>query len=133
VNRAIAQSPHHFYFNTRATIFMHLGCWPKHSRTCAARLKAQPNYPEAYVNLSAVYRQQKKFRQAREAAAEATRLAPQAPAAWNNAGAIDMEQDRFDEAIGQFRQALKLDPTLRRRAQEHRQDPRAPERLGTPP
>jgi protein O-GlcNAc transferase len=111
VNRAIAQSPHHFYFNTRATIFMHMGLLAEAQQDLRRALKALPNYPEAYINLSAVYRQQKKFRRAREAAGEATRLAPQAPAAWNNAGAIDMEQDRFDEAIGQFRQALKLDPT----------------------
>ncbi len=110
VNRAIARSPHHFYFNTRATIFMHMGLPAEAQQDLRRAIKAQPNYPEAYVNLSAVYRQQKKFRQAREAAAEATRLAPQAPAAWNNAGAIDMEQDRFDEAIAQFSQALALDP-----------------------
>lgn len=110
VNRAIAQSPHHFYFNTRATIFMHMGLLAEAQQDLRRAIKALPNYPEAYVNLSAVYRQQKKFRQAREAAAEATRLAPQAPAAWNNAGAIDMEQNRFDEAVEQFMQALKLDP-----------------------
>lgn len=110
VNRAIARSPHHFYFNTRATIFMHMGLPNEAQQDLRRAIKAQPNYPEAYVNLSAVYRQQKKFRQAREAAAEATRLAPQAPAAWNNAGAIDMEQDRFDEAIAQFGRALALDP-----------------------
>jgi predicted O-linked N-acetylglucosamine transferase (SPINDLY family) len=110
VNRAIARSPHHFYFNTRATIFMHMGLPAEAQQDLHRAIKALPNYPEAYVNLSAVYRQQKKFRQAREAAAEATRLAPQAPAAWNNAGAIDMEQDRFDEAIVQFHQALALDP-----------------------
>jgi len=110
VNRAIARSPHHFYFNTRATIFMHMGLLAEAQQDLRRAIKAFPNYPEAYVNLSAVYRQQKKFRQAREAAADATRLAPQAPAAWNNAGAIDMEQDRFDEAIVQFDQALKLDP-----------------------
>lgn len=109
VNRAIARSPHHFYFNTRATIFMHLGLLAEAQQDLRRAIKTLPNYPEAYVNLSAVYRQQKKFRQAREAAAEATRLAPQAPAAWNNAGAIDMEQDRFDEAVEQFEQALKLD------------------------
>jgi len=109
VNRAIARSPHHFYFNTRATIFMHMGLPNEAQQDLRRAIKTQPHYPEAYVNLSAVYRQQKKFRQAREAAAEATRLAPQAPAAWNNAGAIDMEQDRFDEAIVQFRQALALD------------------------
>jgi tetratricopeptide (TPR) repeat protein len=110
VNRAIARSPHHFYFNTRATIFMHMGLLAEAQQDLRRAVKALPNYPEAYVNLSAVYRQQKKFRQAREAAADATRLAPQAPAAWNNAGAIDMEQDRFDEAVIQFQQALKLDP-----------------------
>ncbi|MGJ7529351.1 tetratricopeptide repeat protein [Variovorax sp. GB1P17] len=109
VNRAIAQSPHHFYFNTRATIFMHMGLLAEAQQDLRRAIKALPNYPEAYVNLSAVYRQQKKFRQAREAAAEATRLAPQVPAAWNNAGAIDMEQNRFDEAVEQFMQALKLD------------------------
>ena len=110
VNRAIARSPHHFYFNTRATIFMHMGLLAEAQQDLRRAIQALPNYPEAYVNLSAVYRQQKKFRQAREAAADATRLAPQAPAAWNNAGAIDMEQDRFDEAVVQFQQALKLDP-----------------------
>jgi protein O-GlcNAc transferase len=110
VNRAIARTPHHFYFNTRATIFMHMGLLAEAQQDLRRAVKAQPNYPEAYVNLSAVYRQQKKFRQAREAAAEATRLAPQAPAAWNNAGAIDMEQDRFDEAVEQFARALGLDP-----------------------
>ncbi len=109
VNRAIAKSPHHFYFNTRATIFMHMGLLAEAQQDLRRAIKALPNYPEAYVNLSAVYRQQKKFRQAREAAGEATRLAPQAPAAWNNAGAIDMEQDRLEEAVEQFRQALKLD------------------------
>lgn len=109
VNRAIAQSPHPFYFNTRATIFMHIGLLAEAQQDLSRAIKALPNYPEAYVNLSAVYRQQKKIRQAREAAAEATRLAPLAPAAWNNAGAIDMEQNRFDEAVAQFMQALKLD------------------------
>ena len=109
VNRAIAQSAHHFYFNTRATIFMHLGLLAEAQQDLRRAIKAFPNYPEAFVNLSAVYRQQKRFRQAREAAADATRLAPQVPAAWNNAGAIDMEQDRFDEAVLQFQQALKLD------------------------
>jgi protein O-GlcNAc transferase len=110
VNRAIAQSQHPFYFNTRATIFMHLGLLPEAQQDLSRAIKALPNYPEAYVNLSAVYRQQKKFRQARDAASQATRLAPLVPAAWNNAGAIDMEQNRFDEALGQFMQALKLDP-----------------------
>ncbi|MET3497067.1 tetratricopeptide repeat protein [Variovorax boronicumulans] len=110
VNRAIALSAHHFYFNTRATIFMHMGLLAEAQQDLKRAIKALPNYPAAYINLSAVYRQQKKFRQAREAAADATRLAPDAPAAWNNAGAIDMEQDRFDEAVAQFEQALKLDP-----------------------
>lgn len=109
VNQAIAQSPHHFYFNTRATIFMHLNLLAEAQQDLRRAIKAFANYPEAYINLSAVYRQQKKFRQAREAAADATRLAPHAPAAWNNAGAIDMEQDRFDEAVLHFQQALKLD------------------------
>ncbi|CAA2102445.1 tetratricopeptide repeat protein [Variovorax paradoxus] len=110
VNGAIARSPHHFYFNTRATIFMQLGLPAEAQQDLRRAIKAQPGYAEAHVNLSAVYRQQKKFRQASEAAAEATRLAPQVPAAWNNAGAIDMEQDRFDEAIAQFQRALALDP-----------------------
>lgn len=110
VNRAIASSPHAFYFNTRATILMHLGLPAEAQQDLRRAIGALPNYPEAYVNLSAAYRQQKKFHQAREAAAEATRLAPQAPAAWNNAGAIDMEQDRFEEAVAQFARALALDP-----------------------
>ena len=110
VNRAIASSPHPFYFNTRATILMHMGLLAEAQQDLRSAIEALPNYAEAYVNLSAVYRQQKEFRQAREAAAEATRLAPQAPAAWNNAGAIDMEQDRFEEAVAQFRRALELDP-----------------------
>ena len=109
VNQAIAQSPHHFYFNTRATIFMHMGLLAEAQQDLRRAVKAHPNYPEAFVNLSALYRQQKKFRQAREAAASATQLAPQAPAAWNNAGAIDMESDRFDDAIAQFQRALALD------------------------
>lgn len=110
VNRAITLSAHPFYFNTRATILMHMGLLAEAQQDLERATRALPNYPEAYVNLSAVYRQQKKFRQAREAAADATRLAPEAPAAWNNAGAIDMEQNRFDEAVAQFKHALALDP-----------------------
>jgi predicted O-linked N-acetylglucosamine transferase (SPINDLY family) len=110
VNLAIAQSPHHFYFNTRATIFMRMNLLAEAQQDLRRAIQAFPNYPEAYINLSAVYRQQKKTRQAREAAASATQLAPLAPAAWNNAGAIDMELDRFDEAVEQFRRALALDP-----------------------
>lgn len=110
VNRAIAQSPHHFYFNTRATILMHLGLPAEAQQDLHRAIEARADYAEAHVNLSAVYRERKMFSQARAAAAEATRLAPQAPAAWNNAGAIDMEQDRLDEALGHFARALAIDP-----------------------
>lgn len=110
LNLAIAVAPHHFFLNTRATVFLAMGLLNEAQQDLKRALSQFPEYAEAYVNLSAVYRQQKKFRQAREAAAAATKLMPESPAAWNNAAAIDMEQGRFDEAIDLFNHALKLAP-----------------------
>jgi len=110
LNLAIATSPHHFFLNTRANVLMEMGLLMEAQQDLQRAIKQVPDYAEAYINLSAVYRQQKKFRLAREAAATATRLMPDSPAAWNNAAAIDMEQGKFDEAIGLFEHALRLMP-----------------------
>lgn len=110
LNLAVSIAPHHFFLNTRANVLLAMGLLMEAQQDLKRALSQVPNYAEAYVNLSAVYRQQKKFRQAREAAANATRLMPDSPAAWNNAAAIDMEQGHFDEAIELFNHALQLAP-----------------------
>lgn len=110
VNLAISIAQHQFYFNTRANIFLDMGLLHEAQEDYKRALKHDQQYPEAYVGLSAVYRQQGKIRQAREAAAKSISLTPNSPAAWNNAAAIDMEQGQFDAAIEQFNKAIELDP-----------------------
>lgn len=110
LNLAVSIAPHHFFLNTRANVLLAMGLLMEAQQDLKRALSQVPEYGEAFINLSAVYRQQKKFRQAREAATNATRLMPESPAAWNNAAAIDMEQGRFDEAIEQFKHALHLVP-----------------------
>ena len=110
LNLAIATSPHHFFLNTRANVFLEMGLLMEAQQDLKRAIRQVPDYAEAYINLSAVYRQQKKFRQAREAAETATKLMPDSPAAWNNAAAIDMEQGHFDEALALFERALQLMP-----------------------
>ncbi len=110
LNLAIATAPHHFFLNTRANVLLSMGLLMEAQQDLKRALNQAPDYGEAFINLSAVYRQQKKFRQAREAAGNATRLMPDSPAAWNNAAAIDMEQGHFDEAIELFNRALQLAP-----------------------
>lgn len=109
VNRAISLKPHPVYLNTRATIFLQMNLLAEALQDLRRAIKIVPAYAEAFINLSAVYRQQKRFKQAREASATAIQMAPLAPAAWNNAGAVHMELLQFDEAIADFRQALRLD------------------------
>lgn len=110
LNIAISLAQHQFYFNTRANLFLDMGLLHEAQEDYKRALKHDGQYPEAYVGLSAVYRQQGKIRQAREAAAKSISLMPNSPAAWNNAAAIDMEQGQFDAAINQFNKAIELDP-----------------------
>jgi protein O-GlcNAc transferase len=109
LNLAISIAQHQFYFNTRANIFLDMGLLHEAQEDYKRALKHDQQYPEAYVGLSAVYRQQGKIRLAREAAAKSISLTPNSPAAWNNAAAIDMEQGQFDAAIDQFNKAIELD------------------------
>jgi protein O-GlcNAc transferase len=74
LNLAIAVAPHHFFLNTRATVFLAMGLLNEAQQDLKRALSQFPEYAEAYVNLSAVYRQQKKI-QGRPARRPRRRLA----------------------------------------------------------
>ncbi|MBC7697924.1 MAG: tetratricopeptide repeat protein [Bacteroidia bacterium] len=110
VNRAIAQNPQAIYFNTRGTVLLALQQYLLAEQDLKQAIKLAPNYLEAHINLSNVFRQNKAYKNAKRYADKALSLNPQSAAAWNAFGSVQMEQGKLIEAIEGFNQALGIEP-----------------------
>ena len=77
LNRAVAQAPHHFYLNTRATILLELGHFREAEQDLKRAIKLEPTYLEAHINLSNVYRKQNNFKNAKRYSELAIKLNPE--------------------------------------------------------
>ena len=110
LNRAVAAHPHHFYLNTRAMVFLDLGYLPEAEQDLRRAIKAVPNYLEAHINLSNVFRKKRDFKNAMRYAELAVKLDPQSAAAWNSVGAVQMETVQLEEALVSFDHVLTLAP-----------------------
>ena len=110
LNRAVATHPHHFYLNTRAMVFLDLGYLQEAEQDLRRAIKAVPNYLEAHINLSNVFRKKRDFKNAKRYAELALKLDPQSAAAWNSVGAVQMETMQLDEALVSFDHVLTLAP-----------------------
>ena len=110
VNSAIAHSPHPFYLNTRANILLELGHLKEAEQDLKRAIKAEPDYLEAHINLSNVYRKQDDFKKAKQYSDLAIKINPESAAAWNALGAVQMESGQLDIALTSFDQALSLAP-----------------------
>lgn len=110
LNRAVACSPHHFYLNTRGMVFLELGYLMEAEQDLRRAIKAVPDYLEAHINLSNVYRKKSDFKNAKRYGELAVKLNPQSAAAWNSVGAVQMESNKLDDALISFEHALSLVP-----------------------
>jgi protein O-GlcNAc transferase len=110
LNRAIASVPHHFYLNTRGTVFLETGHLMEAEQDLRRAIKLVPDYLEAHINLSNVCRQKKDFKHAKRFGELAVKLNPQSAAAWNAVGAVHMELAKLDEALQAFDRALQISP-----------------------
>ena len=110
VNSAIAHTPHHFYLNTRANILLELGHLKEAEQDLRRAIKVEPNYLEAHINLSNVYRKQDDFKKAKRYSDLAIKINPDSAAAWNALGAVQMESGQLNLALASFDQALDLAP-----------------------
>lgn len=111
LNRAVVANPHHFYLNTRAMVFLDLGFLHEAEQDLRRAIKAVPNYLEAHINLSNVFRKKRDFKNAKRYAELAVKLDPQSAAAWNSVGAVQMETSLLDEAMLSFDHVLALAPS----------------------
>lgn len=110
LNRAIAISPHHFYLNTRSMVFLELGFLMEAEQDLRRAIKLVPDYLEAHINLSNVFRKKGDFKHAKRFGDAAIKLHPESAAAWNAVGAVQMESNKLDEALICFDRALLLAP-----------------------
>ena len=69
-----------------------------------------PNHIEALTNLSALFIQQSKFTEAKEALRKIIRLAPGNTKALVNLGTIDLKLNQYKSAETQFKAALRINP-----------------------
>ena len=109
INRAIAQNPQAIYFNTRGTVLLALQQYLLAEQDLKQAIKLAPNYLEAHINLSNVFRQNKDYKNAKRYADKALTFNKQSAAAWNSAGSIQMEQGKLADAIDCFDKALSFD------------------------
>lgn len=110
LNRAVASAPHHFYLNTRGMVFLELGYLMEAEQDLRRAIKAVPDYLEAHINLSNVYRKKRDFKNAKRYGELAVKLNPQSAAAWNTVGAVQMESQQLEAALVSFDHALTLAP-----------------------
>lgn len=109
INRAIAQNPQAIYFNTRGTVLLALQQYLLAEQDLKQAIKLNPNYLEAHINLSNVFRQNKDYKNAKRYADKALTFNKQSAAALNAAGSVQMEQGRLEEAVEYFDKALSFD------------------------
>ena len=110
LNHAIAQSPHHFYINTRALVFLEMGLLQESENDLLRALKLVPDYLEAHINISNVYRKKINSKKALQFAKKAIQLSPNSAAAWGALGAVQMESQQLDEGLTSFAKSLELAP-----------------------
>jgi protein O-GlcNAc transferase len=110
LNHAIASAPHHIYLNTRGMVFLEQGHVMQAEQDLKRVIKIAPNYLEAYINLSNVYRKKRDFKNAKKFSSFALTLNPTSAAVWNTVGATHMEALELDAAIEAFNKALALEP-----------------------
>lgn len=110
LNHAIASMPHHFYLNTRGMVFLELGYLMEAEQDIRRAIKIYPDYLEAHINLSNVYRKKSDFKNAKRYGERALKLNPQSAAAWNAVGAYQMESNQLDMALQSFDNALSITP-----------------------
>ncbi len=77
-----------------------------------AAIEADPQYADAYINLSFVLQQRGKPRDALQALKSAVRLAPRSAAAFNNLGVLYDRAGQPGLAVNAFKKALELNPAL---------------------
>ncbi len=112
INHAIAQNPQAIYFNTRGTVLLALQQYLLAEQDLKYAIKLAPNYLEAHINLSNVFRQNHDYKNAKRFADKALSLNPQSAAAFNAAGSVQMEQGKLAEAVNSFDKALLIEPKL---------------------
>ena len=110
LNHAIAKTPHHFYINTRSLVFLEMRLLQEAENDLLRAIKLVPNYLEAHINISNVYRNKANFKKAKQFAEKALQLSPTSAAAWSALGAVQMETDQLDDALLTFSKSLELAP-----------------------
>lgn len=110
LNQAIAISQHHFYLNTRSMVLLDMGKLMEAEQDLRRVIKVDPQYFEAYVNLSNIYRKKRDFKNAKKTNALALQLNPTSAAVWNTIGATHMEAGELDAAVEAFGKALDFAP-----------------------
>jgi predicted O-linked N-acetylglucosamine transferase (SPINDLY family) len=110
INLAIAQTPHHFYLNTRAMVFLEMGHLAESEQDLRRAIKLVPNYLEAFINLSNVSRKQKEFKRAKTYAEKALEIDSNSAAAYGAIGSLQMETLELEEALVTFNQVLAMVP-----------------------
>ncbi len=88
LNHAIAKTPHHFYINTRSLVFLEMRLLQEAENDLLRAIKLVPNYLEAHINISNVYRNKKPtLKKPKNMAEMAVKLDRQhSAAAWNALG-----------------------------------------------
>ena len=81
LNHAIAKTPHHFYINTRSLVFLEMRLLQEAENDLLRAIKLVPNYLEAHINISNVYRNKANFKKAKQFAEKALQLSPTSAAA----------------------------------------------------
>ncbi len=110
LNHAIAQTPHHFYMNTRSLVFLEMRLLQEAENDLLRAIKLVPNYLEAHINISNVYRNKANFKKAKLFAEKALQISPSSAAAWSALGAVQMETNQLEDALETFSKSLELAP-----------------------
>jgi protein O-GlcNAc transferase len=110
VNHAIAGTVHHFYLNTRGMVFLELGYLMEAEQDLKRAIKLVPNYLEAHINLSNVFRKKKDFKNARKFAELSLKIDSNSAGALNTLGSVQMESGQLDAALITFDQVLTIAP-----------------------
>ncbi len=76
-----------------------------------AAIATDADYVDAYINLGAIYFQQKDYQKALETYSAATEKAPQNSAALTNLGRVQLKLKKYEEAETSFKTVIEIDST----------------------
>lgn len=113
VNIAISHSRNAIFLNTRGMIFIDLHLYQEAQNDLRASLKLNPDYPEAYNNLSIAHQRMGELPKAVKCAKRAIELRADFPQAWATLGSVQFTAKEFDEAAKSCDKAIELDPSLK--------------------